>query len=151
MFFESNYQKSNRIKKVKFKVSDRAYELAQRILASKSTLRRQKLALMLSDELCDLAGIDICNVKITEAKQSHRKSKGRLVYKRYGYYRPDSKYIYINNRTAVRGQHLAAKTFLNTLLHEWIHHYDFCKLKLDSIHSKGFYLRLKSLEDQLRS
>ena len=151
MFFESNYQKSNRIKRIKFKVSKGAYEIAQQILNSDATLKRQKLALELCDELCDLAGIDICNVKITEVKQAHKKSRGRVVYKQYGYYKPGEKYIYINNRTAVRGQILASKTFLNTLLHEWMHHYDSCKLKLESIHSTGFYLRLKSLEDVLRS
>ena len=114
-------------------------------------MKRQQLGDDLLDELADLARIDIVRLKISDAKQYHRKSGGRTTYKQYGYYKPDTKYIYINNRTAVRGQILAPKTFLNTLLHEWMHHYDSCKLKLDSIHTKGFYLRLSALQDALIS
>ena len=42
------------------------------------------------------------------------------------------------------------RDFLNTLLHEWLHHYDTRKLKLNSIHSKGFYLRLNDLQEKLK-
>lgn len=146
----NNYQRSNAILKLKFKTSSQAKLLAKHLLLSRETEDRQQLGEELLDELCDLAKIDICNLKISEAKQYHRKRNGRVSFKQYGYYKPDTKYIYINNRTAVRGQILAPKTFLNTLLHEWMHHYDSCKLKLDSIHTKGFYTRLKILETQLR-
>lgn len=146
----SNYNRSNRITKIKFKVSSRAVELASKIMDSKSTEDRQVFCLDLCDELCDLAGIAICNIEISDKHQHHKKTKGRVTMRQYGFYRPASKQIFINNRTAVRGQVLAGKTFLNTVLHEWMHHYDFCKLKINSIHTKGFYLRLKSLEDSLR-
>ena len=69
--------------------------------------------------------------------------------KRYGSYRLGSATITIPNRTAVRGQIVASKTFLDTLLHEWLHHYDTLKLKLNSIHTKGFYLRLSDLKGKL--
>ena len=110
---------------------------------------RQKLSDELLDELADLAKIDIVKLKISSANQSHRKYKGRVVAKQYGYYKPGSHYIYITNRTAVRGQILAPKTFLDTLLHEWLHHYDFKKLKINSIHTAGFYARLKDLKSKL--
>ena len=150
MFFrkQTNYEKSNSILKVDFKLSKIAKELSSRILRSKSEGDRQELSLDLVDELCDLAKIDIVNVKISEAKQYHKKHKGRVVAKQYGYYRPSSKYIYINNRTAVRGQILAPKSFLDTLLHEWLHHYDFCRLKINSIHTSGFYSRLNDLKQK---
>ena len=150
MIRRSNYARSNRFTRVDFNMSERAIQLARLILDSSKTSHRQALSLQLCDELCDLAGIDICNIKISDKKQYHRKSKGTVSMRQYGYYKPDTRYIYINNRTAVRGQILASKTFLNSLLHEWMHHYDTCKLKLDSIHTKGFYLRLKMLEDRLR-
>jgi hypothetical protein len=38
---------------------------------------------------------------------------------------------------------------LNTIIHEWLHHYDTEKLKLRSIHTKGFYMRLSSLKNNL--
>lgn len=146
----NNYARSNRITKLRFACSPHARTLAVELLNSRETEDRQRLSEELLDELADLARIDICNVKISDAKQYHKKRDGRVSFKQYGYYKPDTKYIYINNRTAVRGQILAPKTFLNTLLHEWMHHYDTCKLKLDSIHSKGFYTRLKILETELR-
>ncbi|MFH1631436.1 MAG: hypothetical protein ABIA47_00205 [bacterium] len=145
----SNYKRSNKIVQVDFDVSGQAREIASAILGSQSSEQRQKLGDDLLDELADLAEIDIVKLKISEAKQHHRKRDNRLVFKQYGYYKPGAHYIYINNRTAVRGQILAPKTFLNTLLHEWMHHYDICKLRLDSIHTKGFYLRLNHLQDML--
>ncbi len=151
MFFSNkrNYKKSNRLVEVKFVVHDEVCGIACQILKSKSVTKRQQLSEELLDALCDLAEIDICKIKISDTNQYHRKRGSRTVMKRYGYYKPDKKYIYIQNRTAVRGQTLAAKTFLNTLLHEWMHHYDFCALGLNSIHTSGFYQRLGNLQKRL--
>jgi len=150
MFFENNYQKSNRIKKIKITVSTEAVILVNQLLKSSGCEIRQKLSEKLLDELCDGAKIDIIKLEISNTKQYHRKSAGRVAMKRYGYYRPTSKLIYIQNLTAVRGQILAPKTFLDTLLHEWVHHYDTYKLKLRSIHSQGFYERLNDLKAKLK-
>lgn len=147
----SNYEKSNAILTIDFSVSRRARHIAEKILRTRTVLFRQKLGDALLDELADRAEIDIVQLKISPAKQYHKKRGGRTVFKQYGYYRPASKYIYITNFTAVRGKPLAPKTFLTTLLHEWMHHYDYCKLKLNSIHTKGFYMRLTSLQEALLS
>lgn len=149
LFFKTNYQKSKEIEKVKFPISAYSKELFLKLSQVKEGRKRQELSVELLDELCDLARIDIVNVKISDKKQYHKKSGGRVVYKQYGYYRVSSKYIYIHNRTAVRGQVLATKTFLDTLLHEWMHHYDHKKLGLNSIHTSGFYARLKDLKEKL--
>jgi len=48
--------------------------------------------------------------------------------------------------TAKRGQVVAFKTFLRTLLHELCHHLDYALLHLrDSLHTQGFYQRESSL------
>ncbi len=146
---QSNYERSNAITTIDFPISSQAKKIAKKLLQSKTESRRQTLGDALLDELADLAHIDIVKLKISKAKQYHKKSKGRVVARQYGYYKPGSKYIYITNRTAVRGQILAPKSFLDTLLHEWIHHYDFCKLKLNSIHTSGFYARLKDLKEKV--
>ena len=146
---DANYRKSNRITSVDVFFSQNAIRLAGLLLNSKSTARRQAIGEELLDDLCDGALIDIVNLKISDTNQYHRKRNGRVVFKQYGYYRGQSNYIYIQNKTAVRGQILAAKTFVDTLLHEWLHHYDTCKLKLNSIHTKGFYLRLADLKEKL--
>ena len=146
---DKNYRKSNSIIKVDFFVSEKAKEITEQILLSTKTLKRQALASVLLNELDQAAKIDKAKAKISDTRQYHKKYNGRIVSKQYGYYRIQSNYIYIQNLTAVRGQILAPKTFLDSLLHEWLHHYDHKKLKLNSIHTKGFYLRLKSLKEQL--
>lgn len=146
---KSNYEKSNAVTTVDFPISRHAQILCSRLMEARGTEKRQHLSDELLDELADQARIDIVQLKISSAKQHHKKRGGRVVFRQYGYYKPGSKYIYINNKTAVRGQTLAPKTFLNTLLHEWMHHYDHCRLGLNSIHTRGFYLRLKDLQTKL--
>jgi len=59
--------------------------------------------------------------------------------------------IRIWTRTAKRGQTVAFLTFLDTLLHEFLHHYDLNFLKLpDTVHSENFYKRLGSLRAVVR-
>jgi hypothetical protein len=147
----SNYQRSKSITSIDFTPGDDARLLARRLLEeSPETGHRTILAQALCDALCDAAEINIIRrVHISDVPQVHRKKNNRTVFKQYGYYQPDKQSLSINNRTAVRGQLLAAKTFLDTLLHEWMHHYDAVKLELDSIHTSGFYARIRSLAQVL--
>lgn len=63
----------------------------------------------------------------------------------HGDYTPPGR-IRIWARTAKRGQRVAFLTFLDTLLHEFVHHYDLTYLKLpDTVHSENFYKRVWSL------
>jgi len=149
IFGKRNYNKSNKIQSVDFPISDSAKYLSKKLLRARETTQRQQLSDDLLDELADMAEINIVKLKISDAKQYHKKRGGKTVYKQYGYYKPDTQYIYINNRTAVRGQILAPKTFFDTLIHEWLHHYDHEKLGLNSIHTSGFYARLKDLKAKL--
>src|SRR3989339_98636 len=151
MFFisKTNYEKSNKITSVKIHQSSEAIFLSQQILKLADARSRQDLGEKLLDELCDLTKIDIVKLNISDENQHHQKRNGKLVMKRYGQYQPGKNKIEIQNRTAVRGQILAPKTLLDTLLHEWLHHYDTCHLKLNSIHTKGFYLRLNDLKEKL--
>ncbi|MDO8425842.1 MAG: hypothetical protein Q7T01_05030 [bacterium] len=144
---QGNYERSKRMTAVAFTPGAEARRVVRQLLAeSAETGHRQVLAQQLCDALCDDAAIDIINrVTISDANQYHRKRGGRTVFKQYGYYQPRTRYLYITNRTAVRGQLLAHKAFLDTLLHEWMHHYDGVRLGLDSVHTSGFYSRLNAL------
>ncbi len=146
---QSNYTKSNRILETDFYISHGAKSLAASLLRTFDTDARQELSQKLLDELNKLAEIAGVQVKISDALQKSKRRNGRLVFKQYGYYKPAAKYIYITNRTAVRAKLLAPKTFLNTLLHEWMHHYDGEKLGLRSIHSAGFYTRIRDIKEKL--
>jgi hypothetical protein len=110
---------------------------------------RQKVGQELLNNLSCAAGIEAVKLKVSATRQYHKKREGRVVFRQYGYYRLKSCYLYIQNQTPIRGQDMAPKTFFDTLLHEWMHHYDYYKLKIDSIHTKGFYLRLKDLKEKL--
>ena len=145
----TNYERSNSISAINFEPSGRARRLAGRILVSSGYEERQRLSHFLINELAFNAEIERIEIKITNTKQWHKRRGTRLAVKKYGVYYPKTKRISIQNLTAVQGKELASKTFLDTLLHEWMHHYDFKKLSLNSIHTKGFYERIRSLKERL--
>lgn len=148
---DRNYRRSNQIERIDLYISKTAKRLVAELFSCDETEHRQRCSEELLFELDQLAEITPCTVKITDARQKHRRANGRLVYKEYGHYKPDRAYIYITNKTAVREQVLAAKTFVDTLLHEWMHHYDTHALKLNSIHTSGFYARIAHLKEKLLS
>lgn len=144
-----SYHKSNAIVFIDFRPSQNSRVFARKLLASSHHVLRQQWGEKFLDELSDDASIIHAQLKVSDTRQSHRVKNGRVVSKQYGYYRAKTSYIYIQNLTARRGQTLAPKTFLDTLLHEWMHHYDTQKLAIRSLHTKGFYLRLASVKSLL--
>ncbi len=118
---------------------------------------RRRLGQMLLDSLDELAGLPPCALVVADRAQVHQHDGRRLQSKTYGYYRcrfvegaVTEARIRIYHRTAVRQQVISPKVFLNTLLHEWVHHFDFAGLRLArSPHTAGFYARLRALADAL--
>ncbi len=118
---------------------------------------RRRLGQLLVDTLDELAGLPACEVVVADRPQVHQHNGQRLQSKTYGYYRCrfaegeiTEARIRIYHRTAVRQQVISPKVFLNTLLHEWVHHYDFAGLRLArSPHTAGFFARLRALADAL--
>jgi len=112
---------------------------------------------MLIDELNAVGGLAACELLVADRRQVHRHDGRRLQSKTYGYYRcwfgegeVNRARIRIYHRTAVREQVITPKVFLNTLLHEWVHHFDFAALRLArSPHTSGFYSRLRALAEAL--
>lgn len=145
---QDNYIRSNSLVDISFRISGKTRVLTEKIL-SRQKIDRQKYGQLLLNELSLCQDITTAKLKLSESLQWHKTKNGRLIFKQYGYYRPKSHYIYISNRTAIQGKIISPLTFLNTLIHEWMHHFDFEKLKLHSIHTKGFYLRLSSLKERL--
>ncbi len=120
-------------------------------------IQRRRLGQLLVDTLDDLAGLPMCGLVVADRAQVHEHDGRRLQSKTYGYYRcrfvdgvVSEARIRIYHRTAVRQQVISPKVFLNTLLHEWVHHYDFAGLRLArSPHTAGFYARLRALAEAL--
>jgi len=55
----------------------------------------------------------------------------------------------IYNTTAKTGKSVSIKSFADTPLREFIHHYDTRYLKIKSAHTAGFYKRISSLKGYL--
>ena len=154
----TNYERSNAVFSIDFIASNRAKRLAKHILLAKGHEERQRSSHFFINELAYNADVERIAIQVTNTKQWHKMQdsasngagrRKRLAVKRYATYYPRTKRISIQNLTAVQGRELAAKTFLDTLLHEWMHHYDFERLSLNSIHTKGFYERIRSLKEGL--
>ena len=145
----SAYEKSNSITEVALK-RFRATE-ANDFLAAKELCRdREKRAQKLVNYLCDKFGIPSCNVIVSNKPQLHNTRNGKLTKKVYGRYLVNINTIELFNLTAMTKKPVAIKTMYDTVLHEFMHHYDLTKLKLsDSPHTKGFYMRISDLKEKL--
>lgn len=140
------YEKSNAVEKVK--LNKFSNELYLNLLKDGS---RQKNAQKLCDYLTECFGIPNVNVVVTNTAQPHSTNyRGTLKSKLYGTYQHATRTITIYNTTAVQKKTVSIKTFADTLLHEFIHHYDFEVLKLGgSYHTAGFYKRISDLKNKL--
>lgn len=145
----TSYEKSNSILEVALKRFSRSY--SHDFLLSDTTIKdREKNAQRLVNYLCDKFKIPHCYVIISNKRQNHVTRNGKLVKKVYGRYMINLSTIEIFNLTAMTKKPVAINTMYDTLLHEFMHHYDFTKLKLtDSPHTKGFYLRISDLKQKL--
>jgi hypothetical protein len=156
--YDSTYVRSQAYTGLPVRPTAVARGLALRLLAAGDDHReRCRLAQMLVDELSGDAGLSRCEVAVADKPQVHEHDGRRLQSRTYGYYRcwfEDGRVsrarIRIYHRTARLQKVITPKVFLNTLLHEWVHHFDFDGLRLArSPHTSGFYARLRALADAL--
>jgi hypothetical protein len=121
-----------------------AVTLLPAALQSEDAARVEAVAQRIADGVCGALGVARLRVRIDgQRPHDHR---GEL----HGLYLPGTgrgrDRITLWMRTAKRGQVVAYKTFLRTLLHELCHHLDYTYLHLrDSLHTQGFYQRESSL------
>jgi len=104
----------------------------------------QFLAQRISDGICAALGVPPVRVRVAARRPPLR--GGEL----QGLYTPANgrgrDVITVWMLTLKRGQVVAFRTFLRTLLHELCHHLDYTLLHLrDSLHTQGFYQRESSL------
>ncbi len=116
-------------------------------LASASSTAVTAVAQSIADEIC--AALDVTRVCVTVNGTRPSNPSGEL----HGLYTStpgSTPTIQLWMLTAKRGQVVAYRTFLRTLLHEICHHLDYTLLGLaDSFHSTGFYKRESSLFHQI--
>jgi len=155
---DAAYRRSQQEIGLRFRPTVVARGLAERILQSgDDAAERRRLAQLLVDELSGEAGLSRVEVAVADKPQVHEHDGQRLQSKTYGYYRcwfEDGRVsrarIRIYHRTARLQKVITPKVFLNTLLHEFTHHYDFDGLRMmRSPHTTGFYARLRALAGAL--
>lgn len=152
----SAYERSKGVERITWREFPLGKAIAYGILDERSAAARQIKGQQLLDLLDEAAALPLCKLTVVDRPQRHRTRGGRLELKTYGYYRiawetkPRKGTIRIYNLTAIRQQVLSPKVFLETLLHEWVHHYDFTGLELDrSPHTSGFFARIRDLAETL--
>ena len=142
----SVYEKSNQIPIVALS-KFRSTEYNQLL----KDVNRQKDAQSLINYLCDKFYIPHAIVKVVNTPQPHATGyNGSLKSKTLGTYNSGTRIITMYNITAVKKQVVSIKTFMGTLLHEFMHHYDYTFLKFNSSpHTAGFYKRISDIENKL--
>lgn len=139
------YEKSNEITSVRLNSFNKVY--AKEVLNSfESSSDREYNGQLLLDYLCKKFRIEPVTLMVTPASRPCSRRNTQT----YGLYQVARKHIIIYNTTAKTKKTIAIKTFYETLLHEFIHHYDMVALKLgDSPHTSGFYKRIGDLKEKL--
>lgn len=142
---DKSYIKSNEITEVKLKAFRSSFS-KDILLCGESITDRQKVSQKCLDYLCDKFKIE--KVKLTVLNNPQRKKANG---KTLGFYTVGRNHITIYNLTATTQKTVSIKTFYDTLLHEFIHHYDYKVLKLEnSLHTSGFYQRISDLKNKLQ-
>lgn len=122
-------------------------EYASLLKASENAAERKRLAQRLLNYLCDKYHISRVNLQLLDTPQrTFAQGRGKVM----GDYTHAYRRIRIWNKTAKTHKVVSIKGFADTLLHEFIHHYDYEYLKMgDSLHTKGFYMRISDLKNKL--
>ena len=145
---ERDYERSNLILAIDYMPGPETCRAAQRLLTIDPP-HRGPLSQELLDRMADELKVPRIRLHFHDRPQKHRRSGGKLTYKEYAYYDPEEG-ITVYNKTAVRQQYLAPKSYLDTIVHEFLHHLDYELLKLDhTYHTQGFYSRLGDLMGKL--
>ncbi len=118
------------------------------VLLSADRSRVEQRSQLIADEIATSLRVPRVRILVNGTRPSN--ARGEL----HGLYTPANgrgpATIKVWMITAKRGQVVAYKTFLRTLLHEICHHLDYALLRLsDSFHTDGFYQRESSLFHQI--
>jgi len=147
---QREYDRSNAVASIAVRVSSRlarAVLLLEWALAHDDRPRTGRVAQVICDELCAALAVPAVRVEVKALRPSNARGELHGLYESAG----RKQVISVWMLTAKRGQVVAYKTFLRTLLHEMGHHLDYHHLHLrDSFHTDGFFKRESSLVIQLQ-
>ena len=140
---QSAYEKSNQVLEVAYNKFSKN-EFAALLKATEGVADRQRKAQKVLDYLCGKYGIPTAKVQVLDMPQRSMRSGTILGDYTYAFFR-----IRVYNKTAKQHKVVSIKGFADTLLHEFMHHYDVHYLKIDTLHTAGFYTRISDLKAKL--
>lgn len=145
-----DFTRSNKFPALEYRPKTQERELTRKLIESQSASEREALGQELLDNICCSLKIPRARLSVINERQPHKLYEGKLAYKLYGVYHCRKETIKIANLTSIRKQIVAGKTFLDTLIHELMHHIDRKFLRIPTTpHSPGFYARIEDLKTKL--
>jgi hypothetical protein len=142
------YDRSASIPSIQLSPTPKLQESAKALesaLAADDQSQVEALAQTIVNQICWRLSVRTVQVQVLGVRPSNRRGELHGLYTQYnGGSRNDCIQVWM--RTAKRGQVVAFRTFLRTLLHEVCHHLDYTHLHLrESYHTEGFFQRESSL------
>ncbi len=148
---QRTYDRSDTTSSIPVRASTRlraAVSALPAILLSGGRFRVEQVSQVVVDEIAAALGVPGARIIVSGTRPSNTRSELHGLYTPAGGHGAATIKVWMI--TAKRGQVVAFKTFLRTLLHEVCHHLDYTLLRLpDSFHSDGFYRRESSLFHQI--
>lgn len=145
------YDRSNAVSFIPLRVTPpliEAVRLLQEALQAGNRSRTESISQSICDELCAILRVPPLRVSVDEVRPSDHRGELHGLYVPATGGRHDRVRLWM--MTAKRGQVVAFRTFLRTLIHEVCHHLDYTLLRLHaSFHTDGFFKRESSLFNQL--
>ena len=144
------YRKSDSIESIPVKNPGHIHPVIIKLKKSLEENKRRDVA-KYATELCRLVckGLDTeaLIVKISSRRPS---SATEELHGLYEWAEGETSVLTVLMKTAVKGQVVAFKSFIRTVLHELCHHIDYTYFNLDdSLHTEGFFKRESSLYKQI--
>jgi hypothetical protein len=144
------YRKSDAIGSIPLEHPERIHPVTVGFKKSLEERRRRDLAKHASEIcrlVCEDLGIETLAVKIRSRRPSSSAEELQGLYEQTT---EDTCVLTVWMKTAAKGQVVAFRSFIRTVLHELCHHIDYKYLKLDdSLHTEGFFKREASLYKQI--
>lgn len=145
------YDRSDAVGSIRISASPRlrhAVAMLPGLLQTGVAAEVERAAQVVAEEICEALGISPVRVRVSGTRPSNTRGELHGLYTAHERTGPATIKVWM--LTAKRGQVVAFKTFLRTLLHEVCHHLDYAHLHLDdSFHTAGFYKRESSLFYQI--
>ena len=125
-------------------------EVLRGALASGELKQVERAAQSLVDALTAMVEVEPVRVQVLPERPKFAEGGELHGLYRWGEDEAEPPEIFLWMRTAAKARVVAFKTFLRTLLHEVLHHFDLALLDLPaSFHTQGFFARESSLFHQL--